>query len=119
MTDIEINVQKIDPDIALLNIHGPLDGTTSDKLSETLDGLIAQKIYRFIIDLSDVKYIGSPGIGSFIGLVDILQENKGTIVFIYPNPNVKTTFKMFRLSAFFSIARDKETAFKEIKELCR
>ncbi|MFH1228639.1 MAG: STAS domain-containing protein [Planctomycetota bacterium] len=119
MADFVIDIKKIDKDITLMALHGTLDGFTADELTEALDNLISVKIYRFIIDLSDVRYIGSPGIGAFIRVIDILQENKGTMVFIYPNPNVKATFKMFKLSAFYSIAKDRETAVKELQALCK
>ncbi|MFA5793784.1 MAG: STAS domain-containing protein [Candidatus Brocadiia bacterium] len=119
MFDIEIDIEKVDKDIALMTLRGSLDSTTDDKLSEALNKLIKDNVYRFVIDLSGVSYIGSPGIGVFISVIDILQSNKGTIVFIYPKPNVKATFKMFKLSAFYSIAKDKETAVKELKALCK
>jgi anti-anti-sigma factor len=119
MTDFAVNIEKIEHNCGLITIKGSLDNSTADRLEGLLMEAVADNIYRFVVDLSEVDYIGSPGIGAFISIYDVLDEHKGTMVFIYPKPNVKATFKMFKLSSFYSIAKDKETALKELKALCR
>ncbi|MFH1231018.1 MAG: STAS domain-containing protein [Planctomycetota bacterium] len=117
MSELLINTKPLDENICLVVLNGVLDNETAKTLSETFHDLFARRIWKFVVDLSDLNYMGSPGIGLFISFIDSLEEHKGTIVFIYPQPNVKEVFKIFKLSNFYSITRNLDSAIKELRDL--
>lgn len=117
MLELLINTKPLEKDIYLISLNGVLNNETAETLSATFDDLFARKIWKFVVDLSNVNYIGSPGIGLFISLIDSLEEHKGTIVFVNPKPNVTEAFKIFKLSNFYSITKDLDSAVKELKDL--
>lgn len=127
MKDFQITTEKLafqDPakgqqNIMTITLKGILDSTTADELNNLFNNCFSQHIYKFIVDLSEVKYIGSAGVGIFIGILDILEQNKGTLVFLCPNPKVKATFNLFKLSTFYSITDDRASALKELQELSK
>lgn len=119
MTDLTIGTKIMAGKICLVTLDGILNNETSEMLSNAFDDIMKGRIWKFVVDLSGVSYMGSPGIGLFISLLDILESNKGTIVFISPQANVMEVFKMFKLSTFYSITDSLPAAIKEIKGLSR
>lgn len=117
MDGLDIKTERIEEGIVLIALEGALDSFVAEGLSKAIQDLFNIKIYKFIIDLSRLNYLGSPGVGVFISILDTLEQHNGTIVFIHPKPNVKEVFKLFKLSAFYSVCKDKETAIKELKAL--
>lgn len=124
MSDFEITSQKLpyrnlekgEQDIMLIQTKGRLDTETVPDLQKVLDDCLALRIYRFIVDLSELAHMGSAGVGAFIGILDTLEQNKGTIVFVRPTPKVKDTFYLFKLSNFYSITDDIQTALDKLRE---
>jgi len=114
---VTINTKPLEGNIYLVLLDGILNNETSETLRKAFDDLIESRIWKFVVDLSGVSYMGSPGIGLFISLLDTLDEHKGTIVFINPQENVKEVFKLFQLSTFYSITNTLQDAIKELKGL--
>jgi len=46
----------------LLNISGRIDSSTAPKLQETLNEVIAEGLYRLVLDLKQVDFISSAGL---------------------------------------------------------
>lgn len=117
MPELLIHTKSLEKDIYLISLNGILNNETTVTLSKTFHDLFARKIWKFIVDLSNLSYMGSSGIGLFISFVDSLEEHKGTIVFVHPKPTVKEVFKIFKLSNFYSISNNLNDAIKELKDL--
>lgn len=117
--DLTVNTKLLEDNICLVSLDGVLNNETSEALRKAFNDLLESKIWKFVVDLSGVSYMGSSGIGLFISLLDTLDEHKGTIVFISPQENVKEVFKLFQLSTFYSITNNLQNAIKELKELSR
>lgn len=117
MIDLTINTKQLEGKICLVSLDGVLNNETSEILRNAFDDLFNSKIWKFVVDLSGVSYMGSPGIGLFISLLDTLDAHKGTIVFISPQANVMEVFKLFKLSTFYSITNNLQDAIKELSEL--
>src|SRR3989339_1693158 len=117
MKDLSIETEMLEGKICVVTLDGVLNNDTSEILRTAFDDLFNSKIWKFVEDLSGVSYMGSPGIGLFISLLDTLDAHKGTIVFISPQENVKEVFKLFQLSSFYSITNSLQDAIKELKGL--
>ena len=117
MQELAIDIKILEGKSCLITLDGVLNNDTSEELFEAIQSLFNRKIWKLIIDLSGVSYMGSPGIGLFISLLDTLDAHKGTIVFISPQENVKEVFKLFKLSTFYSITNNLQDAIKELEDL--
>jgi anti-anti-sigma factor len=117
MQELTIDIKMLEGKICLVSLDGVLNNETSEMLQKAFNDLLESKIWKFVVDLSGVSYMGSPGIGLFISLLDTLDEHKGTIVFISPQANVMEVFKLFKLATFYSITNSLEDAIKELKGL--
>lgn len=119
MSKLLIDTKPVEETIYLISLNGILDNETAESLSTTFREMISRNISKFVVDLSGLSYIGSPGVGLFISLLDLLEECKGTIVFVHPQENVKEVFRLFKLSTFYSITNTLDDAVKELKNLIR
>jgi len=117
MQELAIDIKILEGGGGLVSLDGVLNNETSEALFESIQSLFNRKVWKLVIDLSGVSYMGSPGIGLFISLLDELEKHKGTIVFISPQANVMEVFKLFKLSTFYSITNSLQDAIKELKGL--
>ena len=88
------------PDSSLLRLHGPLLVNNLSRLRDTLQSSDAPLL---VIDLADVPYMDSGGLGLLInGYVS--RQNRGRkIAFIAPSPSVKALMKMTRVDTVLPI----------------
>ena len=88
------------------NANGPVLDFIKEKLA-------AHK--NFAIDLSDVKYINSTGLGMFIS-AQVRINNAGGKLALYNMPeNILKLLKMMKLDATFLIVNSEEDAINALK----
>ena len=70
--------EKFDGNIAILAISGKLmGGPESYALKDKVNSLISDGIKNVVIDLSQVKWMNSPGLGILIGCRKMLDQAQG------------------------------------------
>ena len=96
-----------DKSVVVLRIHGPLNPVTVQTFSDTLQGIFDENIFKVVLDLVDVDYISSAGIGALISALSAAQQHHGDIVLIHPKPKV---LELFGLIDMFHFASDATAA---------
>lgn len=88
-------------------IHIILQGTIyvedAKEMTEKLVALIESGQTRLLIDLSQVEYIDSSGLGMLIRIQKIAVRNDGNVVLKGVQGLVRELFEMTRLTALFHI----------------
>ena len=88
-------------------IHIILQGTIyvedAKEMTEKLVALIESGQTRLLIDLSQVEYIDSSGLGMLIRIQKIAVRNDGNVVLKGVQGLVRELFEMTRLTAIFTI----------------
>ena len=88
-------------------IHIILQGTIyvedAKEMTEKLVALIESGQTRLLIDLSQVEYIDSSGMGMLIRIQKIAVRNDGNVVLKGVQGLVRELFEMTRLTAIFTI----------------
>ena len=88
-------------------IHIILQGTIyvedAKEMTEKLVALIESGQTRLLIDLSQVEYIDSSGLGMLIRIQKIAVRNEGNVVLKGVQGLVRELFEMTRLTAIFTI----------------
>ncbi|MBI4712324.1 MAG: STAS domain-containing protein [Planctomycetes bacterium] len=112
MSEFKIETQRLPNNIIALTLKGFLDAYTYGELEQAINNFFDEKVYKFIVDMSNVDYISSAGAGVFIGAIGVSQENQGNIVIVKPKPNVKEVFDLLGISQIFPIANNVEAALK-------
>ena len=90
---------------------GPEAGQINDEIHSLID-LGKQKI---IIDLDEVEWMNSSGLGILIGAITTLKNNGGTLGLTNVSDRILNLLKITKLMDVFNIHPDIETALSEMK----
>ncbi|CAK7034336.1 MAG: Anti-sigma-B factor antagonist [Peptostreptococcus russellii] len=85
---------KNDSNSWIVKISGELDVSCADDLKKELDSNIDNKLSNVKIDMSNLQYIDSTGIGVIIGAMKKLRKEKKDISILNAKDNVKKIFKI-------------------------
>lgn len=102
MSDINIMITpcSVDRTIVLRPV-GTVDSATSGVLEAQIAELIKQDINRIVVDMADVEFISSSGIGVFLGSVSGLRSRGGDLLFMNLPTHVEDVFDIVNLRNYF------------------
>lgn len=86
-----------------ISLEGELDISTADKLKEHLHALVTKEIVDMKINLTNLDYIDSTGLGVMIGVLKKLKISDKEIYIIDPKINVKKIFTITGLDKIFKV----------------
>ncbi len=87
----------------LVKIEGEVDVYTSIDLKKELTKLVESDQKNIIIDLENVNYMDSSGLGVLVALLKELKKIGGELKLISLPVSVKKIFDLTRLTKFFNI----------------
>ena len=86
-----------------VSLQGELDVSTADKLKEHLHNLADEGKLDMKINLENLDYIDSTGLGAMIGVLKKLKTDNKEIYIINPKSNVKKIFTITGLDKIFKV----------------
>jgi len=116
LPDLTIQVQEVKglASTAIVILNGSIDAKTVITFQTHLNSVKERGIERFIMDMENVKYVNSTGLGYLINLSDSVGPDKGGISLVKVQPKVKVVFDMLGLNAFFKIFPTRDEALKHL-----
>ncbi len=97
--------------VKLVKLRGRLNlGDAVDRLRETLDDLMGSGDTRILLDLSEVPWIDSSGIGLLVKLLTSAKQQGGAMKLLNPSKFTVQTLKMIALLDVFEIFEDPQVA---------
>src|ERR1700722_3207710 len=94
-------------DVSVLRIEGDfVTGTDSKYLAEKKESLKQLKPGKVLVDLRQMPYIGSTGIGFIVGIFTTVKVNGGHLVLVGLHPRVHEVFHLTRLTTIIPLAPD-------------
>jgi len=104
---MKINIEKHQNDKEIfVNVTGEIDAYTAPKLREELLPLAEGKNKVITVNLKDVSYMDSTGLGVFVGLFKQLNKNEGELKLVALSDRLKRLFELTGLSKIMNIAED-------------
>lgn len=104
-------------DYALIKLQGNLIGEDSGSgILEIANDVIAQGVLKCAIDIEEVKYINSTGIGVLITLLTKFRNQSGEMVIIKPSEHVQKLLIITKLTAIFKIVDSVEEAVSSLQQ---
>ncbi len=98
-----------------INISGDLIGEDSGlSLVEKANDAISQGLKYCLIDISDLRYINSSGIGVLITILTKFRNKGGEVFLMKPSENVQKLLIITKLNAIFQIVDSEEAALQLI-----
>jgi anti-sigma B factor antagonist len=96
--------QEIKSNTLILRIAGDLIGEDSGaRLVEAVNEAVSHKVLTCIIDISELRYINSSGIGVLITILTKFRNKGGDVYLMKPSENVKKLLVITKLNAIFQI----------------
>lgn len=100
--DIRIENMEVN-DLPVLKVSGEVDVYTAPKLKSHILDLIDSGHYNIVVDLNQVDFMDSSGLGVLVGGLKRVGPHKGTIKLVCNRPNVLKIFKITGLNKVFQI----------------
>ena len=80
MSDSSFDVNVLRDDARLIRTGSALDNSNADQFASLLTDLHGSDIRYIIIDMTNLEFLSSAGVGSILGTVELFRERKGDIV---------------------------------------
>lgn len=93
----------VDASASVVSLSGVLNFSTRKSLRATIDDGIAQGCRDFILDLQDVSFIDSSGLGALIACFSMVRKQGGSMKLVRVPRIVYELMEMTKLTQFFDI----------------
>jgi len=87
------------------------------ELMEIAQNKITEGIIFCMIDISEVRYINSSGIGVLITILTKFRNKEGEVILINPSEQVKKLLIITKLNAIFNIVDSRDEAIQKLKQV--
>ena len=112
---LSVKTRKVD-DIVLLELSGRLTiGEPTLLLRETIRRFAADGSSKFIVNLGDVSYIDSAGLGELIATFTTIRNKGGDVKILNLTAKAKDLLQMTKLPTVFDTYDDEGKAIEALK----
>jgi anti-sigma B factor antagonist len=102
--------------VAVIDLSGKITlGEGSSMIRKMIRELIEQGRRKILINLEEVDYIDSAGIGEMVGAYTIVRGAQGELKLINLTKRVKDLMQITRLLTVFDVSDDEATAVRSFK----
>lgn len=109
--------ENIVADVAVITLKGDLIGEPeTTKIREKVRSLITDDIKKVVIDLADVAYINSTGLGSLISVLTTLRNAGGDLKLSRVGEKIKSIFVITQLIKVFDTHETVERSVAAFKK---
>lgn len=107
---LSTNIIKRDDNTYLVKLNGSLDTDTSPQFQEELKGIIDDRIKGINLDMSELSYISSSGIGVIMWTRKVLKERNAVFTMTDLQPQINEVFKAMKILPTVNIFKHMEEA---------
>jgi len=112
--DLELSDERLDGDVHVIAARGEIHLTTAPELGERLDEVLATGARSVILDLTDVAFIDSTGLGVLLNGLRKVAAAQGRLELVLANPTVLRLFEITRLEDTFDIHPTRAAALESV-----
>lgn len=88
---------------SVLQVGGEIDVATAPRLREHLIKLVSDQRFTIVVDLEDVDFIDSTGLGVLIGARKRVRLHDGDVKLVCTEPRIVKVFEITGLDQVFQI----------------
>ena len=112
---MDLKIRK-NGEIYIIDVNGEMDLYNSYKLKELVTKMLEKNVKTFIINLEQVDYIDSSGIGALIYICSTMKKMNLKFAISNVHGSVKKVIELTKLMGYFPIANSVEEALLMIKD---
>ncbi len=110
---VEIKASAFGRQATVFALGGHLDAVTVSQLEGRFKETMEAGQYHWVVDLSQLDYISSAGLGAFIGVLEEVRSHGGDIFFVGLSPKLQKIFQVLGFLRIFRIFAAEEEAVRE------
>ena len=100
-------------DVVVLDVHGKITGgPDSETFQESIRTLVAGGTRKVLVNLQEVGWINSTGLGMLIAGFTELQKTGGTLKLVGVSPRIESLLTVTKLSTVFESFREEDEAVR-------
>ncbi len=111
---MEYSVKELENYTVIIKLEGDIDIYSSSDVQDIVNEQIDLGNKRIIIDMEDVHYIDSSGIGVFISVLSSFKKIDGKMAMIKITDTVKKVFELTKLINFFPMYSTETEALEKL-----
>ena len=101
-----------DGKVTIIELSGEIDVSCAPQLKDLLQGLIDEGKKQLLVDLNQVPFMDSTGLGIFISAFKRNQHMGGTIKFAHPQETLRKVFSLTHTDKFLPILDSVDEALR-------
>ena len=102
--------------IGILSLSGKImGGPEAGEINEQINNLIDQNKRNIIIDLVEVDWMNSSGLGILIGAVTTLKNNNGRLALVNVSNRIRNLLRITKLNDVFEVYENIDSAIESLK----
>ena len=106
-------VTRLIDDVEVVEVSGRIElGEGSAAIREVVRDLLARGRKKIVLDLADVDYIDSAGLGALVSAFTSVRNEGGDLKLVYLTKKVQDLLQMTKLYTVFEIFDDETAAIK-------
>lgn len=102
------------PVVKVLQPSGLLDGTKATQVRQEIDGILNQGADIVLIDLQDVTFIDSSGLGALVSALKAVRSAGRKLFICSINAQVKMLFELTSMDRVFQIFSNRDEFSKKV-----
>lgn len=107
--DISLKTRE-EADHWIVEVSGEVDVHTAPALDTALTGLVEDGNYRLVVDLSQVDFLDSTGLGVLVKTLKRVREHSGTLAVVAPTERIAKVFRITGLDSAIALHDSAESA---------
>ncbi|MCP4724750.1 MAG: STAS domain-containing protein [bacterium] len=96
--------------ISCLYVKGFLDAHTAPQFEEAIQNLVDEERFKIIVNLCDLTYISSAGLGVFMGFIEDIRTRGGDLKLSNMTSKVYKVFDLLGFPNLYEIYEDENEA---------
>ncbi len=97
--------------VVILQLSGKImGGPEAGEINNQINNLIDEGKKKIVIDLNDVEWMNSSGLGILIGAITTLKNNDGQLALINVSDRVENLLRITKLQTLFNMHPDLDAA---------
>jgi anti-sigma B factor antagonist len=114
----DVSIKK-KSDVLIISLCGKVDISSHEHLVKLLYDAIGSKNNKIILDLSEVSFISSNGIGAIVESSTFIGKNGGSFVITGLNSKISYIFQLIGLLDNLVFLENQDEAFRALSETAR
>ena len=105
---LEITITDVPKNGKRISLAGSLDTDTAPQLEARIDESIDSSVTTLILDMKDLEFLSSAGLGVIFMTMKELNNRQGKIMLINLQPQVQRVFEIIKALDGMNIFKDRE-----------